>query len=238
MYRQNTAGVPGLLEIEDCLDANGEIALPPDATLISLIERNVANVGDAVAYRYLDHSRGTDVHPVEVTWTRFGARLRAIGARVQQVADRGERVAVLAPQGIDYVAGFYAAVKAGTIAVPLFAVSTITDHVAPWRSVYKVQMLTDADVTFVLSNGGHNAGIVNPPGHPHRHHQIATHREHEIYVDPDAWQQAAERHEGTWWPCWLGWLDRHSGEPAPRIGAAARGYPPLADAPGEYVRER
>lgn len=124
------------------------------------------------------------------------------------------------------------------IAVPLFAVSTITDHVAPWRSVYKVQMLTDADVTFVLSNGGHNAGIVNPPGHPHRHHQIATHREHEIYVDPDAWQQAAERHEGTWWPCWLGWLDRHSGEPAPRIGAAARGYPPLADAPGEYVRER
>ena len=56
-----------------------------------------------------------------MTWTQFGARLQAIGAQVQQVAGRGERVAILAPQGIDYVAGFYAAIKAGTIAVPLFA---------------------------------------------------------------------------------------------------------------------
>ena len=119
--RLTTAAVPGLLRIEDCLDPDGQVALPPDATLIALIERNVANVGDAVAYRYLDHSRTTDGQAVEVTWTRFGARLRAIGANVQRVADRGERVAVLAPQGIDYVAGFYAAIKAGAIAVPLFA---------------------------------------------------------------------------------------------------------------------
>jgi fatty-acyl-CoA synthase len=111
----------GLLQIEDCLDADGGIALPPDATLISLIDRNIANVGDSVAYRYLDYSRAVDGHAVEVTWTQFGIRLRAIGARVQQVASRGERVAVLAPQGIDYVAGFYGSIKAGAIAVPLFA---------------------------------------------------------------------------------------------------------------------
>jgi len=110
-----------LLQIEDCLDVNGDVVLPPGVTLISLIDRNIANVGDAVAYRYLDYSSAADGKAVEVTWTRFGARLQAIGARVQQLADRGERVAVLAPQGIDYVAGFYAAVKAGTIAVPLFA---------------------------------------------------------------------------------------------------------------------
>jgi fatty-acyl-CoA synthase len=111
----------GLLRIEDCLDATGRLVLPPGVNLISLIDRNIANVGETVAYRYLDYSRSAEGDADEVTWSRFGARLEAIGARIQQAASRGERVAVLAPQGIDYIAGFYAAVKAGTIAVPLFA---------------------------------------------------------------------------------------------------------------------
>ncbi|CAM3161180.1 fatty acyl-AMP ligase [Mycobacterium colombiense] len=119
--RQDSPGAAGLLRIEDCLDAAGRVVLPPGVNLISLIDRNIANVGDTVAYRYLDYSRSADGHAEEVTWDRFGVRLQAIGARIQQVAGHGERVAVLAPQGIDYVAGFYAAVKAGTIAVPLFA---------------------------------------------------------------------------------------------------------------------
>lgn len=125
------------------------------------------------------------------------------------------------------------------IRVPLFAVSTVTDHVAPWRSVYKIQMLTDADVTFVLSSGGHNAGIVNPPGHPHSRHQIATHKESETYIDPDAWQASAVHHERSWWPCWLEWLERHSSEKVapPPMGAPERGYGMLCDAPGTYVLE-
>jgi fatty-acyl-CoA synthase len=110
----------GLLKIEDCLGPDGGIVLPPETTLIHLIERNVANVGSEIAYRYLDHSR-TEGLAIEVTWAEFGARLPAIGAHVQQFAGQGDRVAILAPQGIDYVAGFYAAIKAGTIAVPLFA---------------------------------------------------------------------------------------------------------------------
>ncbi len=124
------------------------------------------------------------------------------------------------------------------IHVPTFAVSTITDHVAPWRSVYKIQMLVDADVTFVLSNGGHNAGIVNPPGHAHRQYQMATHAEHETYVDPDAWQAAAPPQDGSWWPCWRDWLGRQSGptQGPPAMGAPAAGYPVLGDAPGTYVR--
>lgn len=124
------------------------------------------------------------------------------------------------------------------IRVPVFAVSTIADHVAPWRSVYKIQMLTDADVTFVLSNGGHNAGIANPPGHPRRHHQIATHTKEEKYVDPDAWQQSAVHHEGSWWPCWQKWLVKHSsGQTVPPPMGTARAYRPLGDAPGTYVLE-
>ena len=111
----------GLVQIEDCLDDTGSIVLPPGDTLISLIERNIANVGDAVAFRYLDFSGSAEHHPSELTWTQLGVRLRAIGAHLQQLTDRGERVAILAPQGLEYVAGFYAAVKVGTIAVPLFA---------------------------------------------------------------------------------------------------------------------
>ena len=128
------------------------------------------------------------------------------------------------------------AISLRDIHIPIFAVSTITDHVAPWRSVYKIQMLTDADVTFVLSNGGHNAGVVNPPGHPHRHHQIATHKEEEKYIDPDAWQKAAAHHEGSWWPCWRDWLVRQSSDQiAPPPMAAGRKN--LGDAPGTYVFE-
>jgi len=111
----------GLLRIEDCLDAEGGVALPPGTTLISLIDRNIAHVGDAVAYRYLDFTRSADGEVDELTWTQLGCRMRAIGARVQRVTSRGDRVAILAPQGLDYVAGFFAAVKAGAIAVPLFA---------------------------------------------------------------------------------------------------------------------
>jgi fatty-acyl-CoA synthase len=110
----------GLLQIEDCIDAAGGIVLPPGVTLISLIERNIAHVGDAVAYRYLDFTASDNGAPVELTWNQLGLRMRAIGARLQQVASRGDRVAILAPQGLDYVAAFFAAVKAGTIAVPLF----------------------------------------------------------------------------------------------------------------------
>lgn len=126
------------------------------------------------------------------------------------------------------------------IRIPIFAVSTIRDHVAPWRSVYKIQALTDADVTFVLSNGGHNAGIVSEPSHPRRHHQISTHKENENYIDPDAWQQTAVHHEGSWWPCWQNWLVKHSLDQLqpPAMGAPKKGYAVIDDAPGSYVLEQ
>jgi fatty-acyl-CoA synthase len=111
----------GLLRIEECLDSADNIVLPPGVNLISLIDRNIANVGDEVAYRYLDYTGSSDVRAVELTWTQLGRRMRAIGARLQQVCSRGDRVAILAPQGLDYIAGFFAAIKAGMIAVPLFA---------------------------------------------------------------------------------------------------------------------
>src|ERR1700742_5006580 len=153
--RQNAASAPGLLEIEDCLDAQGSVVMPPGATLISLIERNIANVGDAVAYRYLDYSRASDGQVTEVTWTQLGVRLQAIGARVQQAASRGERVAILAPQGIDYVAGFYAAIKAGPIAVPLFAPEL------PGHAERLDTALRDSEPTVVLTTAAAKDAVEN-----------------------------------------------------------------------------
>jgi polyhydroxyalkanoate synthase len=123
------------------------------------------------------------------------------------------------------------------IRCPIFAVGTIWDHVAPWRSVYKIILLTDSEVTFLLTNGGHNAGIVSEPGRPDREYQIATHKPADRYIDPGAWEKMVGKHEGSWWPAWGAWLDARSNEPAapPPMGNAAAGYAPIADAPGTYV---
>ncbi len=123
------------------------------------------------------------------------------------------------------------------IRVPIFAVGTVRDHVAPWHSVYKITLLTDTDVTFLLTSGGHNAGIVSEPGHPHRSYQYATRVADEPYIDPDTWQGAIPVQEGSWWPIWEAWLTKRSGArlAPPPLGAPKCGYPPLADAPGTYV---
>jgi polyhydroxyalkanoate synthase subunit PhaC len=126
------------------------------------------------------------------------------------------------------------------IHTPSFAVGTETDHVAPWQSVYKLHLLTDTEITFVLTSGGHNAGIVSEPGHPYRHFRVGTRPAESPYVDPDAWVADAGVKEGSWWPEWAAWLRTYSGADVdpPKLGAAAAGYAPLCDAPGTYVGMR
>ncbi len=126
------------------------------------------------------------------------------------------------------------------IQVPIFAVATETDHVAPWRSVYKLNLVAETELTFLLTNGGHNAGIVSEPGHKNRHFKKARWLGHERYVDPDQWYLSTPTIEGSWWPVWAGWLRRNSSAimvAPPAMGCAERGYPALADAPGTYVFE-
>jgi polyhydroxyalkanoate synthase len=124
------------------------------------------------------------------------------------------------------------------IHVPVFIVGTVQDHVAPWRSVYKFLLSTDAEeVTFVLTSGGHNAGIVSEPTHPRRTHQISTRREGDMYIDPDTWQKETAVSKGSWWVPWEEWLSKHSSGRAapPSMGAPDKGYAPLGNAPGTYV---
>jgi polyhydroxyalkanoate synthase len=125
------------------------------------------------------------------------------------------------------------------IRAPIFAVGTARDHVAPWRSVFKIHLFMDAEVTFVLTSGGHNGGIVAEPGRGHRNYQVMTRTTAGHYLDPDAWVAQAPRKDGSWWPEWVAWLEKRSGAPAapPAMGAATKGYAALCDAPGTYVLE-
>jgi polyhydroxyalkanoate synthase len=125
------------------------------------------------------------------------------------------------------------------IRAPIFTVATEQDHVAPWRSVYKINLLADADeVTFLLTSGGHNAGIVSEPGHRRRSYQVATRTDQDRYIDPDTWQATTPKQQGSWWPVWQEWLVRHSAEyqvQPPGLGAPEKGLYPICDAPGTYV---
>lgn len=125
------------------------------------------------------------------------------------------------------------------IRVPMFVVATERDHVAPWRSVYKIHYLADTDVTFVLTSGGHNAGIVSQPGHPGRRYRMALQRTGDCVVGPEEWVEAAEPKPGSWWPEWVSWLEANSSRNrAAPPGMGAEGLPPLMDAPGSYVLQR
>ncbi|MCP1335075.1 PHA/PHB synthase family protein [Futiania mangrovi] len=126
------------------------------------------------------------------------------------------------------------------IRAPIFAVGTEWDHVAPWRSVYKLHLFADTDITFVLTNGGHNAGIVSGIGHPRRHYRIAAKRDQDHYRDPQRWLEETQPKDGSWWPEFSSWLAARSGPPAPPppMGAPEAGLPPLCEAPGDYVLEQ
>ena len=125
------------------------------------------------------------------------------------------------------------------IRVPMFVLGTQRDHVSPWRSVYKAHLLTDTEVTFVLTSGGHNVGVVNPPGAgiPGRSYQVATRAADVSFIDPDAWAAQTPSQEGSWWPAWEGWLRKHSGKriAPPPMGGVTKVYAAIDDAPGEYV---
>jgi len=129
-------------------------------------------------------------------------------------------------------------ISIGDIHVPLFVVGTETDHIAPWHSVFKIHLLNEGDVTFVLTSGGHNAGVVSEPGHPHRHFRSHHRRPGDRFEGPDEWFAAAEQHEGSWWPHWSAWLAGLSGQPDKPPAMGSRQYTPIADAPGRYVMER
>ena len=121
---------------------------------------------------------------------------------------------------------------------PMFVVGTLRDHVAPWRSVYKIHFQADANITFALASGGHNAGIVAPPNEEGHSYQVLEKAENDPYLGPDEWLKEASQHQGAWWQEWTRFLAVNSGEPIPAQEMAEANDPLLGDAPGRYVLEQ
>ena len=126
-------------------------------------------------------------------------------------------------------------VVAENIHLPLFVVSTEKDHVAPWQSVYKIHLMVNSDITFVLTNGGHNAGILSEPGHEGRIYRILEHGRDSPFISPEDWQEAAQMCNGSWWHAWHNWLAEHS--KSERVAAPCIDTS-LPAAPGSYVLQK
>jgi len=128
------------------------------------------------------------------------------------------------------------------IEVPMFVVGTETDHVAPWKSVYKVgKLVRSKDYTFCLTSGGHNAGIISGPVHPKRRHRVLRLHAGGRVPSPENYLKKVEPVAGSWWPTFAAWLAEHSSKTKvapPKMGAAQKGLKPVCDAPGEYVLAR
>jgi fatty acid CoA ligase FadD32 len=99
---------------------DGQIVFPDNGNLVRHVERWANVRGDKLAYRFIDFSTERDGVERDLNWADFGARNRAVGARLQQVTQPGDRVAILCPQNLDYLVAFFGTLYAGRIAVPLF----------------------------------------------------------------------------------------------------------------------
>ncbi len=139
----------------------------------------------------------------------------------------------------DFAAGRYMVeghpVVAENIRPPAFVVSTEKDHVAPWPSVYKLHLMVNSSVTFVLTSGGHNTGIISEPGHPGRSYRILERKRNGPYLGSKQWFNMVPVHDGSWWMAWHTWLMRHSSEQRVVPPTLNQGLPP---APGSYVLQK
>ena len=232
----------------------GELALFIDESQLNLLEAQMAETG------YLDSNQMAAafvwLRSFDLVWSRMvneyllGDRARSMDL----MAWNADSTRMPARMHTDYLRQMFLhndlargkylvggrPVVLNDLKLPIYVVGTESDHVAPWKSVYKIHLLSDAEITFVLTNSGHNAGIVSEPGHARRHFREVTREHNGKYMAADEWAQNAPVTEGSWWLSWDKWLNARSGEPTapPAMGAAKGGYPVLEDAPGLYVLER
>ena len=124
------------------------------------------------------------------------------------------------------------------VTADLFILGGVTDHITPWKATYRsTQLFGSKDVTYVLSQSGHMQAILNPPGNPKAKYFVQK-KKGKLPATADEWLQGTEEVAGSWWPFWMEWIQKRSGEKhaAPEnLGSA--NYPPMEAAPGLYVTE-
>ena len=232
----------------------GEVALFVDESQVAFLEGLMARTG------YLDKRQMRSTFQMlrsnDLIWS-YRLHNQLLGER-QPVNDlmawNADGTRMPRRMHLEYLRGFYLRnalahgewevggrpVNLDDIRVPIFNVGALQDHVAPWRSVYKLHGLTDAEQTFVLTAGGHNVGIVNPPGEPRASYRMRVWHEDDRLLTPDEWLATTEPISGSWWTAWFAWLAKHSSGriKPPTVGAPKRGLPALDTAPGTYVHVR
>jgi len=227
----------------------GELSLFIDEAQVSLLEAQMARTGYLTARQMA--ATFQMIRSYDLLWSRMvneyllGQR-RQVDALMAWNADATRMPARMHSQYLrqmflrnDLAEGRYLVdgrpIALAALGLPLFMVGTERDHVAPWRSVFRLHQLCNAEITFVLASGGHNVGIVSPPGGPSgRSYRMLRRPGGAPGMAAEQWLSAAPSAEGSWWPAWQGWLRDHSGaqgtppSPAPQLGAA----------PGQYVMRR
>ena len=244
--QDRTLGTVSLLASQVDFSEPGELSLFINESQIAFLEDMMATKG----YLRADQMAGAFqlLRSNDLIWSRV-IRHYLLGERTQDnplMAWNADATRMPARMHSDYLRHLFlenalakgqftvddAPVALVDIRCPLYSVATEQDHVSPWRSVYRLQMLTDTDVTFVLTNGGHNGGILSEPGHKHRHYRAAEKIEGDAHVSAEDWFKSYSPREGSWWVHWAAWLRARSGQPiAPRHPPAAIGD----KAPGQYV---
>ena len=117
----------------------------------------------------------------------------------------------------------------------IYAIGAKSDHIVPWDSAWRVTThVTNGKVRFVLSSSGHIAGIINPPAKGKGNYWTNDNPAQSA----EEWFKNATKHDGSWWPDWVKWLEPRSGEKVQPPGMGSDKYPPLEDAPGTYVLEK
>lgn len=121
------------------------------------------------------------------------------------------------------------------VKIDLYVVGAVNDHIVPWTSSFAVTGLTGGKVRYVLSNGGHIAGVVNPPG-PKAWVEALPEGEDDTTGTAESWRAAAARTSASWWEDWTAWSKKRGGKLVAPPSTGSEKHAPLTDAPGDYVR--